>query len=558
MLSKCVTTGRLAALTLVALVGSAGAVDGQAPVITSVVNAASYQPTLPDYGVLDTIFGANLAAGTAEAAGYPLPTTLAGTTVTVGGTAAPLLYVSPTQINFQSPTPDAGAIVVSTAAGSSAPYNPATATPNAWPAGGLFTVNGSGCGQGAVLNNSFYVAPTVNSPSNSAAPGDWISIFGTGLVYLYPRVPVGAPTPVLSPPPRTAGGGYVYFDFDGLTDEYGNYTWYGRAPGLVGVDQLNVRIPASVREGCAVPIFFNYLTGAFANTQPVTMAIHAGHGQCVDPPQAAYGQILWQKTTNTTAAGVTSETETFLASLESSPGKTVPVAPAYTDECPPPSHVCPSYMPSTLGTYFGPSCPVPGYRGLDAGKAAIQGPGLAKTAVPLLPYQDGPLGGLQAYQAALASGTLQAGTYTFSAAGGADLGPFQAALPVGADVQIQTPLAGVTVSNCNPITIQWTGGDPNAWVTVQLVQQAPPSSGGYQVSFIGDQTRASAGTMTLPAIDTQIPTTIWGVGEPMPFTIVIEEDPDPTEILTFSAPGLSLGGQATWKYVHTFEAKVII
>ena len=191
-----------------ALVGVTVAAYGQAPVITSVVNAASYQPTLADYGVLDTIFGSNLAAGAAEASGYPPPTQLGGTTVMVGGTAAPLLYVSQTQINFQS-TSSQGAIVVSTAAGSSAPYDPATATPNAGAAGGLFSVNGSGCGQGTVLNLTPYGGVSVNSPSNSAAPGDWISIYGSGLILTFPGGTYGVPVPTLSPPPRSAMGGHV-------------------------------------------------------------------------------------------------------------------------------------------------------------------------------------------------------------------------------------------------------------------------------------------------------------------------------------------------------------
>jgi uncharacterized protein (TIGR03437 family) len=286
------------------LVLAAVAACGQAPAISSVVDAASYQPTLTDYGVLDTIFGSNLASGTAEASGYPLPTHLGGATVTVGGTSAPLLYVSPTQINFQSPTQ--GAIVVSTAAGSSAPYDPATATPNTWAAGGLFDVNGSGCGQGAVLNLTPYGGASVNSPSNSAAPGDWISVYGTGLILTFPGGTYGVPVPAVSPPPRSASGGFVYFGFGGLTNEqkYLDYTWYGAAPDFVGIDQLNIQIPATVREGCAVPIRFNYLTTAEADTQPVTMAIHTGRGQCVDPPQAGYGQILWEVSTSTTAAGV--------------------------------------------------------------------------------------------------------------------------------------------------------------------------------------------------------------------------------------------------------------
>ena len=41
--------------------------------------------------------------GTAKAEGFPLPTALAGTLVMVNGAPVPLLYASPTQINFQLP-----------------------------------------------------------------------------------------------------------------------------------------------------------------------------------------------------------------------------------------------------------------------------------------------------------------------------------------------------------------------------------------------------------------------------------------------------------------------
>ncbi len=102
----------------------------QAPVISGLENAASYQPTLTYTGAIATIFGTNLANATASAKVVPLPLELGGTAVMVGGVAAPLFYVSPTQINFQVPAN--GSVVVSTAAGNSAPYDPTMATPNAW------------------------------------------------------------------------------------------------------------------------------------------------------------------------------------------------------------------------------------------------------------------------------------------------------------------------------------------------------------------------------------------------------------------------------------------
>jgi uncharacterized protein (TIGR03437 family) len=52
-----------------------------------------------------SVWGASLASpGTAEsAASVPLPVTIAGVSATVNGVAAPLYYVSPTQLNIQVP-----------------------------------------------------------------------------------------------------------------------------------------------------------------------------------------------------------------------------------------------------------------------------------------------------------------------------------------------------------------------------------------------------------------------------------------------------------------------
>jgi hypothetical protein len=107
----------------------------QKPVINpgGVVNAASLASVSgPGHalvpGAIASIFGRNLAASTAIAGSYPLPRTLAGTSVAVNGVAAPLFYVSPGQINFQVPfSTDTGSysgyghasIIVTTAAGAS-------------------------------------------------------------------------------------------------------------------------------------------------------------------------------------------------------------------------------------------------------------------------------------------------------------------------------------------------------------------------------------------------------------------------------------------------------
>jgi len=187
----------------------------------------------------------------------------------------------------------------------------------------------------------------------------------------------------------------------------------------------------------------------------------------------------------------------------------------------------------------------------------MQGPGFSPTQVPVAPFQQGQLGGLTAYQAALPNGAMaQAGTYTVTASGGADVGAFQAAIQIGADIQIQNGLVGMDVwAGCTPLTVNWTGGDPNSWVTVSLVQSEPAWAGGFQgVNFAG-QTRASNGTLTMPPLI--MPGDQCGTGPGAPIVISVEVDPDPSEITSFSASGLSLGGQVTWKYIHTFQAFLV-
>jgi len=521
----------------------------QPPVISSLLNSASYQPTLENAGFIVTIFGKNLASTTASAPSVPLPLKLGGTTVTVGGVAAPLFYVSPTQINLQLPAQ--GSVVVSTSVGSSAPYDPYTATPNTWPAGGIFTTNASGCGQGAVLNVAADGGLSVNSSANSASPGSSIAVYGTGLIDVF-EPPIGVPAP-LSPLLTGAEGAGAELDFGGSNDDVPSPIWSGLAPGLVGVDQVNVRIPATVRQGCAVPLQVPYSNGGggAAISQPVTIAIRQGGGQCVDPPSAGYGQIVWQKTVNTTAQNVVSETDTMTALLQASPGQQAPPAPVYSDGCP--GNICGTSLQSSM-TLFGPACPVPGYHGLTAGTVTIQGPGLNAAQAPVVPYQQGQLSGLSAYQATLPAGTVQMGNFTVTASGGAEVGPFQAALKIGADIQIQTPLAGIDAFNCASLTIDWTGGDPKSWVTVSFVQQVPSAYGGYQFVNFAYQTHTSNGTMTIPPpFQTNSPC-VPGSGTPV--VITIEVDPDPSEITTFSASGLSLGGEATWRYIHTFQANI--
>src|SRR5271157_3923204 len=384
----------------------------QRPVISSVANAASYSTYAFPAGSIASIFGSNLAASTLPATAVPLPTSLGGTSVAVNAVAAPLFYVSPSQINFQVPSYGAGTaaasgVVVTTAAGRSDPY----------PLGGgdsvgLFTLDASGCGRGAVSN---------------------VSAYGTGLGIVNNPPPDGSPAPS-SPLAWASIGVAGVYDF--VQDASEPDWWDGRAPGLIGVDQLNVRVPETTREGCAVP--FQVVTDTIS--QPVTLAVRNGGGPCVDPPTAGYGKITWEKTVSTTAANVVTEADTVTVSLQASPGKQAPPVPVFSEGPLPGSAV-----------YFGPSCPVPGYRSLGAGTVTVQGPGFAPITTSVAPLQQQQVTGLTVYQAALPTGTIQSGNFTVAAGGGPDVGGFQSSIQIGSEIQITSDLAGIVFCN-QPVT----------------------------------------------------------------------------------------------------------
>jgi uncharacterized protein (TIGR03437 family) len=304
--SKHLTGGAQIVLRLSVLAWLVLPALGQAPQITSagVVNAASYaQPIAP--GSIVAIFGSYLAPAPAGAVQTPLPPELGGTSVTVDGLQAPLFYVSPGQINFQVPSSITVssrlsltvAVVVTTAAGASASVQvPVGPTSQA-----VFTTDGSGCGQAVALNIAADGSYSVNSPLNSAAPRDYIALFGSGLGIASGQPPDGTPP---SGAAMVPGGGGGVIDGEPWVAQYA-----GLAPGLVGVDQINFQIPQDTRNGCAVPVAID---GNSLISPTVTLSVNSTRGQCVDPLTQSYGNISLTRT-QATGTGQDGETDTFSA-----------------------------------------------------------------------------------------------------------------------------------------------------------------------------------------------------------------------------------------------------
>ncbi len=221
-----------------------------APVVSKngIVNGASFsQDATVSPGSIASLFGVNLSLTTQAAESLPLPTSLGGAQVLVGGKAAPLFYVSPSQINFQMPTDVAGAtasVVVSSAGltGIGANVKMQAEAP------GIFTASSGGAGQGAVLNSD----NSPNSAANPAATGSVVQIFATGLGVTSPPAVTGQPGAPVEPLNRTAAMPVV--KIGGVPSDI---LYSGLAPGYIGLYQVNARVPLGSTGNVPVQIQIN-------------------------------------------------------------------------------------------------------------------------------------------------------------------------------------------------------------------------------------------------------------------------------------------------------------
>jgi uncharacterized protein (TIGR03437 family) len=234
-------------------------------------NAASLfsQPLAP--GALATIYplGVTFSTTTAnsnqQANPVPYPTLLADTQVFFNGQPAPVLLVSPGQINFMIPmsAPTSGSADVQVVRNSTGQIltDGLVAMNSVSPAifaGGQVNCSlaGGKCRQAAVVNDA---DGTVNSPSNPAAAGSYISIYATGQGFVQ-----GAPSDGDIPRSglvQTSALPKVwinacYVDDASCTGETGleNVQFSGLSPQFPGVWQINVRIPKNTGPGAQVPL----------------------------------------------------------------------------------------------------------------------------------------------------------------------------------------------------------------------------------------------------------------------------------------------------------------
>ena len=213
------------------------------PAISSVVNAADLTATLAP-GSLIAVFGSNLNPTNAATSEIPLPTAIGQSCLIVNGTAIPMMFASPGQINAQLPLRVDGRVPITlyTPGGASDDYylNITSAAPAVFHSGAA----GPLTGLPVVVKAANQQLVTASNPVH---PNDQIWIYATGLGATSPEVEAGSPGPVTMAPA-------IQVPDVRLGDTPLAIAYAGLAPGQVGVYWINVRVPDKVTSGTDVPL----------------------------------------------------------------------------------------------------------------------------------------------------------------------------------------------------------------------------------------------------------------------------------------------------------------
>lgn len=469
-----------------------------------IVNHFSYAlPGMPNAGIAQgsifDLYGTNIGpTNLTQAPGFPLPTQLAGTSVqvTVAGTTtdALLFFVAPNQLVglLPSRTPVGTGTVAVTVNGNRSPAVPITVVARSI---GVLTLAQNGQGPAVMQVGA---AGQLNTITNSAQAGQVGVFYATGLGAVPFDESRGAPVLNLDPP--------VEAFVDGKPAKI---LFQGRVPGLAGLDQFNLELPAGIN-GCYAAVWFqsgNILSNI------TTISVSPGPA-CPDPlPATAGGGTGTQK-----AAGI----RLVRNQQKINTGPTAPLLD-YTSDVGVASFSVtdlsklPVSVPSPLTTIGG--CvvgPLLSSSGDPAGANAVSfydaGPTLTLSGPNgVKQLAKGPSGYFAQLGATPFPGQspvppppyLTPGTYTIdNGAGTADVPAFSAriTLPEPAFAWSNAD-ANTVIARSSGLEVTWTGGDPTGFVDVAGTSLLPRSAtqpvaaGGY----FSCRVPASAGRLRIPA-----------------------------------------------------------
>lgn len=533
------------------------AVSGFAqPVITSVQNAASNALVpLPNaniaLGSYFAIYGSGFGPASSTCSTingclwspYPLPTSIGGTTVSVvvgsTTTAAYIEYAanfgSYSQVNavLPSTTPTGtGTITVSYGGATSATF-PITVVAASF---GTFSVNEAGTGPGIITDVNFNVL----TPFHTAKPGDYVILWGTGLGAAPDISTEGTAAPP-SPPvnfcPATATCPTVW-----VAGQQASIYYAGRST-YTAEDQVIFQVPAGV-QGCYVQVAIQ--TGSIVSNF-TSMTVDPNGATCQDADGVNYndiasvvaskgsasvgtmsllsnyldlnipllgGTLQWDNDTvsgeiGTFATGVLDGFQGFALAPSVNNCSVSPFL-----QYPPPVDPDLSYV-----TYLdtgsqlsiqGPSGTVAipknangkGYSALVGGETINELIGTCPNSNGCIPFFLNSSG----WGTGTWSYGIVPGTFTVTSPGGSQVGAMSAAVDVSSAAAsfkwTNPPATAGSIPLSSPLTINWTGGDPNGFVDITAISSTLQSgtvpaktTPGILVECIAP---ASAGTFTIP------------------------------------------------------------
>jgi uncharacterized protein (TIGR03437 family) len=228
-----------------------------------ITNGANYVYGNLAPGEIIDIFGLQFGPGPLTAyqvIGGVMTNSLAQTRVLFDGIAAPLIYVSANLISAIVPYEVSGKKQTSIQVEYQGKRTNAVSFPvdAAFPA--LLTLDSSGGGQGAILNQN----GTINSKTKPAARGSVVSLFGTGEGMTSPAGVDGRIATTVFPAPLLP----VSVTIAGRNAQL---QYFGAAPeSVAGVIQINAYIPPDCPSG-NVPVAFS--VGPYASPENVTVAV---------------------------------------------------------------------------------------------------------------------------------------------------------------------------------------------------------------------------------------------------------------------------------------------
>ena len=502
--------------------GSGGTGGPNPPSITAVLDAGSYTANIAQ-GSIFVVKGTGLSAAGFTQLGFPLPTTQSGVKITFtpaaggAGTDAYLIY-----LYNQGGVNQLAAVLPSTVAPGT--YNVTVTNNGTASAGfsatvvqrkiGLISQDSTGTGLAVAQNyisasqldiDRFTTGTVSGITISPAKPGQVLIAWATGMG------PVTGGDNVASPGFDFHANGVNVQVLVGGTSITPLYA--GRAPGLAGADQINFQLPANVPTGCAVS-FQVSVNGVLSNPTFLSIAPDAASTACVMPGfTAAQLQALDQGGSYTSGGfDLFSITETAPQIGSVTIGQISGAFTKYTGfqlsgAATAASFINPNgscqILPPSNNTQ--PTTVTVGGTLLDAGALTITGPpGSNITNVSLKETSN-------TYSATLTSfpgvpggnnGSIIAGTYTVTGAGGTDVGKFTASVSIGSPLTITGGLP-TTIVRSQGIPLTWTGG--NSTDIVEIFGSSQTSSTAQATSFICITTAGQKGFTVPSSITNQLP-----------------------------------------------------